>query len=1287
MKPDWYTRMHLWLVARRPWVIAFTVLFTVAGVAISSRIDLEEDILGLLPEGDAMADEYRYAVRKFGQIDRVYIDVGAPTADVDTLAQAADEVYARLTNNPAYSRIMYRLELSGQQKLIDFFTGALPNLFSEADEKALAPKLEPNAIREYLTAMRQKLAGPEGMVLKDVVAADPVGMTELVADKVLPLQTGFGDAKIEDGRITSSDGRHVLLLAEPKFSSSNSGQSTALVEDLMRMVRDVQTRFPGIHVAVTGGHRMSVDNATFIKADATRCIFLGMAAMFVLCLTAYRRRWLAVLTFLPSFFGGLVAAIVLALWQRHLSAIATGFAAIAIGITVDYAIYVIYHLDNAAGLDKRGVGRQVGRLVAPILLGALTTAAAFAVMATSPMHGYQQLGLFGGIGVLCSALFALIILPLLVPIPKQSGQQPLWLTTALDKFHKWQVRRRAWLLLAVLVLTVVTAFGVKRLRFEGDMSKLNGITQSTRRDEELIRQTWGDALGMTLVVARGKTVEEALVQNDRAAAALAREPGVSAVYSLASICPSPSTQQENVRRWQAFWTLARQGALRQTLQQIGTELGFRPDAFSKFWRTVENAPPLLTLDQFRGTPLEKALNERVAMAEGDVAVSTLLKLEDRSQADRLRRLLPGMIVLDHENFAKHIGELARSGLGHFALWTALLVATIVFFSHASIELMIATLLPIGVGLVWTLGLMGWFGLPIEIMNSVFVIFVIGAGEDYSVFLVTSKLDVWHGRPPRMAATSASVLISALTTIFGFAVLVFANHPVLFSMGTTVLLGMVCAFAATLILTPVCMDLILFHEQPRGGPHWWHLLGTIWAVVHLGGSQLFLYYVLRPLLKVFSPRSADDTLRRATRWMARGVVKGLPFGKLEFQNITRETFEKPSLVISNHQSAVDVMLMVSLPGDVRQTAKKRVFESPMLGIGCRLLGHVMVEPNDPETTLQRCREKLAEGASVHFYPEGTRSPDGWVQRFHRGAFELAVELKQDILPIVLCDTCTAMPRDAYWFEPYHVTVRALPRVTSQNFDYSLGSTALMRHCEALMRDGLQRQLDEINTPRVLWRKVKRLYRYQGPFVEQFVHWKMKTDPVFASLDRVVPREGFVLDLGCGYGMATHWLAYTTDQRTFQGVDYDEDKIRVAQCTAPQHDRIKFEVQDILDWVYPACDTVLLLDVLHYWRPDKQQLILNKVRAALRPGGRLVLREAARAEDSGHRRVEWWEKLATRFGHNKTKEGLHFQTLAELEAMLRGAGFVTWKINRDAGRDSNVLLVASVEAPKSAGARTP
>jgi 1-acyl-sn-glycerol-3-phosphate acyltransferase len=1181
-------------------------------------------------------------------------------------------------------------------------TGSLPNLFTADDEKILASKLETNSIADYLGSMRRKLAGPEGMLLKDVLAHDAIGMSAIIFPKILPLQTGFGGAHVDDGRLVSSNGNDVLLVAEPKFHSSDSRQSAVIVGDMLRAARETETNFPGARVAITGGHRMALDNSTLIWHDSVRCLIIAFAAMFILCFTAYRRHWLAMVTFLPSLFGTFIAGAVVALVDKHVSGIAIGLASMALGITVDYGIYVVYHLDNAA-TDRTSAGKIVGRLVLPTFVGAMTIVAAFIVLSFSPMKGYQQLGLFGAVGVLMSAAFALFVLPLLVPLPKKNELvtttgatkknassvftdenaeqhieiEPLPFTNWMQGFHAWQIRKRPLLLLGVAILTVVAIFGIKKLRFEGDIAKLNGITAATRADDKLISDTWGDALGMTVIVARGTNEDNALAENDRAAALLTQQTNIAGIYSIAAICPSRATQEENIQRWENFWTPERKANLQTALQQIGGELGFRTNAFSQFWQTIDEKPNLLTLENFKGTPLEQALNERVVVGTNDVAVSTLVKLADREQAGKLRDALPGLILIDQKNFAEHIAALAKNNLGFFALWTAIVVGVIAYFALASIEVVIATLLPIAFGLLWTLGLMGLFGLPINVMNCVFVIFVIGMGEDYSVFLATSKLDVWRGHPPRISPTSASVLISAATTIFGFAVLAFAKHPVLFSMGTTVLLGMVSAFIATLVITPACMDLLLWRDQPRGAPRWWHPLGTLWVGIHLGGSQIFLYYVLRPLLKVFSPRDADDKLRRATRWFARGVVKGVPFGKLEFKNISPETFSPPCIVISNHQSAVDVMLVVSLPGDVRQTAKKRVFDAPFLGIGCKILGHVMVEPNNPEITFQRCRERLASGASVHFYPEGTRSPDGFVQRFHRGAFELAIELNQEILPVILCDTWTGVPRDGWWFEPYHAVVRALPRVTPQNFDYAQGATALMRHCEKIIRDALQKQLDELNTPRVLRRKVERLYRYQNIYAVELAHWKLKLDPVFKPLDQLVPRSGFILDLGCGYGFATHWLAYCTDQRTFLGVDYDENKIRVAKRTAPENPRIKFQIGDILNFEYPSCDAILLLDVLHYWTPEKQFQILEKARHALRPGGKLILREGAKADGGAHRHVRRWEIFATKFGLNQTHEGLHFQTLAELETMLKRAGFSDRKIISETGNSSNVMLAASVE----------
>ena len=1275
MKPNLYTRFYLWLVAHRPLVLIAVLVMTVAGVVISLRIDLQEDILDMLPRNDQRVDEYRYALHKFRQIDRLYLDIGVNADEPEKLAQAADEVFAALSTNGNFARIAYHVEMGGQGRIIDFLTGALPNLFSEGDAQGLQKKLDPTSVREHLATMRRKLAGPEGMVLKEVVAADPIGASEFMVAKVLPLQAGFGGAQIVDGRITSADGRHVLMTAEPKFPSSDSKASAMLVHEVLQIVHAVEKQFPGIHVAITGGHRMSVDNASIIRADAARCISIGMVAMLALCLMAYRRRWLALVTFLPSFFGTLMAGVVLALWQDQLSAIALGFASIAIGVTVDYAIHVIYHLDDTAATDRRSIGEHLSKLVFPVGIGVLTTIAAFLVMMGSPLHGYRQLGILGAIGVIFSAAFALFILPLLVPVAKKAGQPPLWLTKLSGRYFQWQSGRRVWLVAVVLGLTVVAGFGARRLRFEGDISKLNGITKATRADDQLINKTWGEALGMTLVIARGATPAEALAKNDLVAEVLAGDTNVKAFYSLSAVCPSPATQQANILRWRKFWTPAKRDSLHQTLHQVGGELGFRADAFDKFWQSVSNQPALLTLDMFRGTPLDQALSERVALGTNDDAVSTLVKLGDRAQVAKLRAALPGMIVLDGQDFAAHIAGLARRGLENFALWTGIVVGGLLLVSLASVELMLVTLVPIAFGLFWTFGAMGLLGIPIDLMNSIFVIFIIGVGEDYSVFMVTARLDEWRGQRHNAAVISASVLVSALTTIFGFGVMVIANHPVLFSMGATVLIGMVFTFIATLMLTPLCMDLLLFKDPPRGAPRWWHVLGTLWVILHLGGSQVFLYYILRPILKIISPRTADDRLRRATRWMARGVVKWMPFGKLEFPNITPATFTPPCIVISNHQSAVDVMLVVSLPGDVRQTAKQRVFDAPMLGYGCKILGHVMVEPNDPETTLRRCRETLAGGASVHFYPEGTRSPDSFVQRFHRGAFELAIELNQEILPVIICDSNTAMPRDAYWFEPFHCIVRALPRVTPQTFDYTQGVVPLMKHCENIVRTGLHKELDTINTPHVVRRKVARLYRYQRVMVEQFVYWKMRCDPMFAVLDSVVPRQGFVLDLGCGYGLATHWLACFTEARTFLGIDYDEDKIRVAKRTAPEHPRIQFESGDLLECDYPACDVVLLLDVLHYWTPDKQQTILTKARQALRPGGGLVLRDGARAENAAHQRVHRWEKFATRIGMNRTKEGLHFQTQAELEIMLRSAGFTQWKIMSGAGNDSNVMILAS------------
>ena len=151
-----------------------------------------------------------------------------------------------------------------------------------------------------------------------------------------------------------------------------------------------------------------------------------------------------------------------------------------------------------------------------------------------------------------------------------------------------------------------------------------------------------------------------------------------AFYSLAAICPSLATQNENIARWQNFWTPARKSNLHQTLDEIGGGLGFRTNAFEPFWKSVDEKPAMLTLDMFRGTALEQALNERVAIGTNDTAVSTLIKLTDRSQAGKLRKPCRASSCIDQKNFADHIASLAKNGMGHFAFWTVVVVGALVY---------------------------------------------------------------------------------------------------------------------------------------------------------------------------------------------------------------------------------------------------------------------------------------------------------------------------------------------------------------------------------------------------------------------------------------------------------------------------------------------------------------------------------------------------------------------------------------------------------------------------------
>ncbi len=119
---------------------------------------------------------------------------------------------------------------------------------------------------------------------------------------------------------------------------------------------------------------------------------------------------------------------------------------------------------------------------------------------------------------------------------------------------------------------------------------------------------------------------------------------------------------------------------------------------------------------------------------------------------------------------------------------------------------------------------------------------------------------------------------------------------------------------------------------------------------------------------------------------------------------------PYVVVSNHESFVDILLLSHLPWEMKWLSKVEILRIPILGWNMRIAGDVPVERGTAKSAakaMRRCRTILEGNVSVVIFPEGTRSPTGEMLPFKDGAFRLAIEAGVPILPIVVHGTRFAL----------------------------------------------------------------------------------------------------------------------------------------------------------------------------------------------------------------------------------------------------------------------------------------
>jgi 1-acyl-sn-glycerol-3-phosphate acyltransferase len=200
----------------------------------------------------------------------------------------------------------------------------------------------------------------------------------------------------------------------------------------------------------------------------------------------------------------------------------------------------------------------------------------------------------------------------------------------------------------------------------------------------------------------------------------------------------------------------------------------------------------------------------------------------------------------------------------------------------------------------------------------------------------------------------------------------------------------------------------------------------WPYLLISCAILFVPALLIWLATFFWDRKLRALAWYTSLWGAH-YLAWAPLAGVTVEGIERAPLGKPCVYVSNHQSMVDILAIFATRIPFKWVSKVENFYAPFLGWNMVLNRYVALKRGHLPSIMRmvrRCNAVLRGGESLFVFPEGTRSPDGNLLPFYRGAFRIAARNRVPIVPLLLVGTGDVLPKGRFQIIPRHVRVRIL-----------------------------------------------------------------------------------------------------------------------------------------------------------------------------------------------------------------------------------------------------------------------
>ena len=297
-----------------------------------------------------------------------------------------------------------------------------------------------------------------------------------------------------------------------------------------------------------------------------------------------------------------------------------------------------------------------------------------------------------------------------------------------------------------------------------------------KSDSEFIKKVWASATSTKCVLLRSDNLNSLLLENEKLKALLAKNQSVKS-FGVQNLFVSNQVAQANLERWQAFLKKSNiENALKKACENSGIKYAqFRKNIDWIF--NVKNS----NLSYFSNSAISKMASDVLYVGVGECALISSFNADEYFDASDFQKNLSSefnnAFLVDQNYLGEHIAEISFAWLWKFALVAFVLVGVYLYFTLKSLKAAMGVLFPVVLGIFWCFGFLGWSGIQINIINSVFVIFAVCLAQDYAVFVLNAT-----ERKTSLRLAFTPILLSALTTIFAFGILCVSAHPVIYGLG-------------------------------------------------------------------------------------------------------------------------------------------------------------------------------------------------------------------------------------------------------------------------------------------------------------------------------------------------------------------------------------------------------------------------------------------------------------------------------------------------------------------------